>query len=59
MLTKELIFETIKNMPEEKFEDIDVLLERLVMLDKIQTGIEQANRGELIPLEEIIKEMKD
>ncbi len=59
MLTKELILETIKNMPEEKFEDIDVLLERLVMLDKIQTGIEQANRGELIPLEEIIKEMKD
>lgn len=40
MLTKELILEAIKNMPEEKFEDIDVLLERLVMLDKIQTGIE-------------------
>ena len=59
MLTKELILETIKNMPEEKFEDIDVLLERLVMLDKIQIGIEQADRGELIPMEEIIKEMKE
>ncbi len=59
MLTKELILETIKNMPEEKFEDIDVLLERLVMLDKIQTGIEQADRGELISIEEIIKEMKE
>lgn len=58
MLTKELILETIKNMPEEQFEDIDVLLERLVMLDKIQVGIEQADRGELIPIEEIIKEMK-
>ncbi|MEJ7683976.1 MAG: hypothetical protein WKG06_40215 [Segetibacter sp.] len=45
MLTKELILETIKNMPEGKFEDIDVLLERLVMLDKIQTGIEQLDRG--------------
>ena len=59
MLKKELIIETIKNMHEENFNDIDILLERLVMLDKIQTGIEQADRGELIPLEEIIKEMKE
>jgi predicted transcriptional regulator len=58
MLTKELILETIQNMPEEEFEDIDVLLERLVMLDKIQTGIEQADRGELITIEELEKEMK-
>ena len=58
MLTKDLILETIKNMPEEEFDDIDVLLERLVILDKIQTGIEQADRGELIPLEEDIKEIK-
>ncbi len=59
MLTKDLILETIKNMPEEQFEDIDVLLERLVMLDKIQTGIEQADRGELISLEKLEKQMKD
>lgn len=59
MLTKELILETIKNMPEEKFEDIDVLLERLVMLDKIQTGIEQLNRGEKITIEELEKAMEE
>ena len=34
MLTKELIVETILKMEEDKFEDIDVLLERLVILDK-------------------------
>ncbi len=34
MLSKEFILETIKNMPEEKFENIDLLLERLVMQDK-------------------------
>ncbi len=45
-------------MPEDKFEDIDVLLERLVMLDKIQTGIEQADRGELISFKGLKKEMK-
>ncbi|MEJ7683977.1 MAG: hypothetical protein WKG06_40220 [Segetibacter sp.] len=58
MLSKEFILETIKNTREEKFEDIDVLLERLVMLDKIQSGIEQADRGELISFEEFEKEMK-
>jgi hypothetical protein len=35
MLTKEQILESIKTMPEEKFEDIDVLLKRIIMLDKI------------------------
>lgn len=59
MLTKEQVLESIKNMPEEKFEDIDVLLERLLMLHKIQIGIEQADKGELIPIEDIIKEMKE
>ncbi len=59
MLTIELILETIKNMPEEKFEDIDVLLERLVMLDKIQTGIEQLDRGEKITIEELEKAMDE
>lgn len=53
MLTKEQVLESIKNMPEEKFEDFDVLLERLVMLDKIHTGIEQADTGELIAIEEM------
>ncbi len=46
-------------MPEEKFEDIDVLLERLVMLDKIQTGIEQLDRGEKITIEELEKAMDE
>lgn len=50
--------ESVKNMPEEKFEDMDVLLERLIMLDKIQIGIEQADRGDVISLEELCEEMK-
>jgi len=35
------------------------LLERLVILDKIQTGIDQADRGELITMEELEKQMKE
>ena len=56
MLTKEHVLESIKNMPEDKFEHIDILLERLVMLEKIYNGIEQANNGDLIPFEDIVKE---
>lgn len=59
MLTKEQILESIKNMPEDKFEDIDVLLERLVMLEKIYTGINQLDKGEKITVQELEKEMKE
>lgn len=59
MRSKEFILETIKNMPEEKFEDIDILLERLTMLDKIQTGIEQLDRGEKVTIEELEKAMEE
>ncbi len=59
MLTKEKLLASINAMPEDEFEDIDILFERLAMLNKIQTGIEQADRGELITLEELVKEMKE
>lgn len=58
MLTKEQVIESIKNMPEDKFEDIDILLERLIMIEKIYIGIEQADNGEVISLEELEKEME-
>lgn len=58
MLTKEQVIESIKNMPEDKFEDIDILMERLIMLEKIYIGIEQGDRGEVISLEELEKEME-
>jgi len=36
MLTKEKLLASIKAMPEDQFEDIDVLLERIVILEKIE-----------------------
>ena len=45
MITKEKIIESIKAMPEEKFEDIDVLLERIVLLEKIETGLKDVENG--------------
>ena len=40
MITKEKIIESIKAMPEEKFENIDILLERIVLLEKIEKGLD-------------------
>ena len=45
MITKDKIIESIKAMPEEKFEDIDVLLERIVLLEKIETGLKDIQNG--------------
>jgi len=58
MITKQKILETISAMPEDRFEDIELVIERLVLLEKIQNGIEQADSGELISLDELKEEMK-
>ena len=57
MLTKEQVLQSIKNMPEERFDDIDVLLERLVMLEKIYTGLDQLDKGEGVAVDQMQKEM--
>jgi predicted transcriptional regulator len=45
MITKEKIIESIKAMPEEEFEDIDILLEHIVLLEKIETGLKDIEDG--------------
>ena len=59
MITKEKVLDSIKNMPEDKLEDIDILLERLVMLEKIYTGLTQLEGGEGIPLDQLHKQMTE
>lgn len=44
-------------MPEDKFEDIDVLLERLVMLEKIHEGLNQLENGQGVSLKALQKDM--
>ncbi len=53
MLTKKKIIESIKAMPEDDFEDIDVLLERIVVLDKIERGLNDVKEGNVISNEEM------
>lgn len=59
MLTKEQVLQSIKNMPEERFDDIDVLLERLVMLEKIYTGLDQLDKGEGVAIDQLQKDMNE
>ncbi len=58
MLSKELIIETIRNMPEDKFEDIDVLLERLVVLERVEKGEKDISDGKVYSTEEAKEKLK-
>ena len=51
MLTKEQVEVTVKELPEQF--DIDVLIERLIVLDKIQKGIDDSNAGNVFSEEEV------
>lgn len=58
MLTKEKIIETIKAMPEDNFTEIEILLERLVLLEKIQSAEEDIEAGRVYTndqMKEIVK----
>jgi predicted transcriptional regulator len=57
MVTKDKIIEAIKSMPEEKFEDIDVLIERLIILDKVEQGMKDIEQGNSIKGQEMKKEI--
>jgi hypothetical protein len=52
MLTKEKLLASIKAMPEDEFEDIDVLFERIVILEKIEKGEKDILGGKLYSTEE-------
>ena len=55
MLTKEKLLETIQNMPEEKFNNLDTVLEEIILMDKIEISLEAASRGEVLSEEEMDK----
>lgn len=56
MLTKEKIIKLVENMP-EKF-SIEEIIERIVLLQKIEIGLEQSENGETYSTEELRKELK-
>ena len=52
MLSKQKLIESIKAMPEDKFEDIDILIERIVMLEKIENAEKDIEEGRVYTTEE-------
>jgi Zn-dependent alcohol dehydrogenase len=56
MLTKTKLKEQIEKFPEEF--TIDDLVERLILIEKIETGMDQSNRGEIISDADLDKEVE-
>lgn len=56
MLTKSKIIEVIENFPEEI--SIDDIIDKLIFIEKTETGIRQSENGDVISDTELDKEMK-
>jgi hypothetical protein len=56
MLTKSKLKEQIENFPEEF--SIDELVERLILVEKIDRGIQQSEKGEIIADSELDNEIE-
>ncbi len=57
MLTKKQVIEAIEAMPEEKFTHINVIIEELILLDKIEKGLEDLQQGQIQSEEAVNKEI--
>jgi hypothetical protein len=51
MITKEKLIETIKQLP-SKF-SVDEVIERIFLLEKIEIGLQQSQRGDIISDDEL------
>ncbi len=54
MLTKEKVINSLQDMPDTF--SMDELIDKLILLQKIETGLEQSKKGEVFSAEEA-KEM--
>jgi len=57
MLTKQQIIATIQAMPGNQFENIDVVIEQLIILEKIERGMQDIKNGDVIAHEDLEKEV--
>ena len=55
MLSKVKLLEAIQNMSEEKFANLDSVLEEIILMDKIENSMEAAARGDVLSEEEMDK----
>lgn len=56
MLIREKVIKAIETMPDESFENLDILLESLVLWNKIERGLKDVEEGNVLSMEEVEKE---
>lgn len=56
-ISKTQIIEAIKAMPQEEFADIDEVIEEIILLEKIEKGLNAIKNGEVLSEEEANKLM--
>lgn len=56
MLVKEKVLKTIQSLPDEF--SLDELVERLILLEKIDAGLKQVEEGKTVSQEEAREKMK-
>ncbi len=57
MLTKEKVINTIAKLPESF--SLDELVERMIVLEKIEKGLKDSDEDNVISEEEVEKQMKE
>lgn len=57
MVTKERLLEAIKQLPDEF--TVDEIIARILLLDKIETGLQQSKNGEITPDEELDQKLPE
>ena len=57
MITKEKLLDSIKSMPEEKFNNIDEIIEEIILLEKIENSLDAVGRGEVLSEDDVDKEI--
>ncbi len=57
MTTKELVLKAIEDLPDDA--DIDEVVERLYFLHALEQSIREADAGELIPHEEVQRQVAE
>ncbi len=57
MLTKKQVLETIDALPEDKFRNIENVIEEIILLDKIEKGLKEVKEDNTLSEDEANKEM--
>jgi hypothetical protein len=56
MITKDQLINSLKDMPDQF--SIDELMDKLILLQKIEIGLEQSNKGEVHSTQEAKERLK-